>query len=268
MTTLTLPTPGVTARARDLLGSEWIKLRSVRSTYFSVLAAAVVSVGVGAIATGTVASNWPDMTAAQRAGVDPFRLSLAGIMIAQLAFGVLGVLAVTAEHGTGMIRVTFAAVPHRRSVLWAKAAMLTAVSVPLALLVSLTSFLLGQAELASTGVSASLSTPGALTAVSGGAGYLVVIALLGFGLGAVIRHSAGAISALFGLVLVLPMVSSSLPAPWDVRVGRLLPSLDQIISQHPSRPGVFPPGLSLLVCAVWAVAAGAVAMFLVTRRDA
>jgi hypothetical protein len=233
-----------------------------------MLAAVVVSIGVGAIASGAVASNWPHMTAAQRAGVDPFRLSLAGITIAQLAFGVLGVLAISSEHGTGMIRTTFAAVPHRRPVLLAKAWVLAAVSVPLALLVSLASFLIGQAELASTGVGASLSAPGALTAVFGGAGYLVVIALTGFGLGAVIRHSAGAISALFGLVLVLPMVSSALPSPWDVRVGRLLPNLDQIVSQHPPRPGVFPPALSLLVCAVWALAAGAVALTLVTRRDA
>jgi hypothetical protein len=84
----------------------------------------------------------------------------------------------------------------------------------------------------------------------------------------VIRHSAGAVSALFGLVLILPMVSSALPSPWDVRIGRLLPSLDQIVSQHPPRPGVFPPAASVLVCAVWALAATTAALLLVTRRDA
>jgi len=273
MTALTVPAAGVAApsartRARDLFGSEWIKLRSVRSTYFSMLAAAVLSIGVSAIACGTVASNWPHMSPADKAGFDPFRVSLAGLLIAQLAFGVLGVLAITSEHGTGMIRTTFAAVPHRRSVLLAKAAVLSVVAAPLALLLSFTAFGIGQAELASTGVSVSLSAPGAMTAVLGGAGYLMAVTLLGFGFGALIRHSAGAISGLFGLVLVLPMVAGTIPAPWDVRVGRLLPSLNEIVSRHVNLPGMFTPAASLLVCATWALAAVTAALLLVTRRDA
>ena len=167
-----------------------------------------------------------------------------------------------------MIRTTFAAVPHRRSVLFAKAAVLITVTVPLTLLLSFASFLIGQAELKSTGASVSLSAPGAMTAVLGGAGYLVAITLLGFGTGVLIRHSAGAITALVCLVLVLPMVAGTIPAPWDVRVGRLLPSLTEVVSRHLDLPGMFSSALSLLVAATWMLAALAAATFLVTRRDA
>jgi hypothetical protein len=112
-----------------------------------------------------------------------------------------------------------------------------------------------------------LSTPGAVTVVLASAGYLVAIALLGFGLGAMIRHSAGGITSLLGLVLVMPLISGALPAPWNVRVERLLPNVTEIVARH-ATDGMFSPGSALLVCAVWAAAALVGASFLVTRRDA
>ena len=273
MTTMTLQgqapaaTPGTVTRAWCLLGSEWIKLRSVRSTYLTMAAAAVASVGIGAISSAMV-SGYATTPPQVRAQFDSFSRTLSGLVFAQLAFGVLGALAISSEYGTGTIRTSLAAVPHRRSVLAAKAAVLAIAVTPLALVVSLASFLLGQALLHSNGVSATLATPGALTAVLGAAGYLIAVTLLGLGLGAVIRHSAGAITAVTGLVLLLPLALGQFPSPWNVRLERLMPYLSPVIARHVPAPGDFTPGIALLVTAAWTAGAVAAGLFLITRKDA
>ncbi len=124
-----------------------------------------------------------------------------------------------------------------------------------------------RAEPATTAHSAGLTVRGALRAVLGAALYMLIVTLIGVGLGAIIRHTAGAISALFGLVLVLPQLVIVLPQPWNSRVQRLLPELHSVITQHPVQ-GLFSPAVTLLVCAAWAVAALGTAGFLSTRRDA
>ena len=259
--------PGTATRARNLLASEWIKIRSVRSTYLTMAAAAVASIIIGAVSSAMV-SGYATTPPQVRAQFDSFARTLSGLVFAQLAFGVLGALAISSEYGTGMIRTSLVAVPHRRSVLAAKAAVLAIIVTPLALAISFASFLLGQEMLHSQGVSATLATPGALTAVLGAAGYLIAVTLLGLGLGAVIRHSAGAITALTGMVLLLPLALGEFPPPWNVRLERLMPDLSPIIARHVSAPGYFTPGIALLVSAVWTAAAVAAGLFLITRRDA
>ena len=111
MTTITASAP---ARARDLLAAEWIKLRSVRSTYLTLLFAAVAAVGVGYLVIRSQATHWATMTAQDRAYFDPVGEGFTGLGLAQLAFGVIGVLAISSEYTTGLIRTTFAAVPRRR----------------------------------------------------------------------------------------------------------------------------------------------------------
>jgi hypothetical protein len=113
MTGATVP---ITARARDLLASEWTKLRSIRSTYLVLLGSAAVAVAVGIFSAATVKTSKLDW-----ATFDPVQTSLAGLLVVQLAFGVFGALVITSEHATGTIRTTFAAVPRRRAVLAAKA---------------------------------------------------------------------------------------------------------------------------------------------------
>ena len=260
-------TPVTVTRARALLASEWIKLRSVRSTYLTMAAAVVASIGISAISSATV-SGYATAPPQVRAQFDPFARTLSGLAFAQLAFGVLGALAISSEYGTGMIRTSLAAVSNRRSVLAAKAAVLAIIVTPLALVVSFASFLLGQALLHSNKVSATLATPGALTAVLGAAGFLIAVTLLGLGLGAVIKHSAGAITAVTGMVLLLPLALGQFPPPWNVRLERLMPYLSPVISRHVSAPGEFTPGIALLVSAVWTAAAVAAGLFLITRRDA
>jgi hypothetical protein len=230
-------------------------------------AAAAASVGVGAVSSAMV-SGYATTPPQVRAQFDSFARTLSGLVFAQLAFGVLGALAISSEYGTGVIRTSLAAVPRRRSVLAAKAAVLAIIVTPLALVISFASFLLGQAMLQSNEVSATLTTPGALTAILGAAGYLVAVTLLGLGVGAVIRHSAGAITSIIGMVLLLPLALGEFPSPWNVRLERLMPYLSPVIARHVPAPGDFTPGVALLVTAVWTAAAVAAGLFLITRRDA
>jgi ABC-2 type transport system permease protein len=149
----------------DLVRSEWTRFRTVRSTMWALGLTVVIGVGISALATAETRSRWSTMSAASRASVDPTRLSLAGIFFCQLVLGVLGVLVVSGEYSTGTIRATFSAAPRRPLVLLAKVLVFGAVVLVISEAVSFCSFLLGQALLSAPAARASLSTPGAWTAV-------------------------------------------------------------------------------------------------------
>jgi len=195
--------------------------------------------------------------------------SFTGLGLAQLAFGALGVLVISSEYTTGLIRTTVAAVPRRRAVLAAKAAVVGAVTVLAGELIAFATFFAGQQALSAQHLNVSLAHPGALRGVLAAGFYLAVMAWVGLGLGAVIRHTAGAITAMVGVVFLLPQIVHALPAPWDTRIGRL--TLDgaaqQMIAQHP-HAGYFSAGPSFLIVAAYAAAAIAAAAFVITRRDA
>jgi hypothetical protein len=266
MTTVNVTMP---TRARNALASEWIKLRSVRSTYLVLLSAAAAAVGIGYLVTHADVTHWATMAPAAKAAFDPVYDSFTGLGLAQLAFGVLGVLMISSEHTTGLIRTTFAAVPRRRAVLTAKAAVVGAVSLLGGEMIAFATFFAGQGALSAKHLDVTLAHPGALRGVLAAGFYLAVMAWVGLGLGAVIRHTAGAITAMVGVVFLLPTVIKALPSPWDVRIGKY--SLDmaaqQMIAQHP-HPGCFSAGPSFLIVAAYAAAAITAAAFLITRRDA
>jgi hypothetical protein len=266
MTAITTSAP---ARARDALASEWIKLRSVRSTYLTVLLAAVAAVGIGYLVTRGHATHWSTMTAAAKTAFDPVNDSFTGLGFAQLAFGVVGVLAISSEYTTGLIRTTFAAVPRRRAVIAAKATVVGALTLLAGQLIAFATFLAGQQALSAQHANVTLAHPGALRGVLAAGFYLAVMAWLGLGLGAVIRHTAGAITAMIMVVFLLPHIIQALPAPWDIRIGKY--SLDiaaqQVIAQHPA-PGYLPAGPSFLILVGYAAAAITTAALLITRRDA
>ncbi len=262
----TAHTPAVAVRGLDALASEWIKLKSVRSTYLTMIAGAVVAVGIAAGTGATNAARWSHLSAGQRAGFDPLTVSLFGMILAQMAFGVLGVLAITSEHTTGMIRITFAAVPRRRAVLAAKAMVTGAVTLAIGMATAFAAFLTCQALLSRAHAGVSLAAPGALRAVLGAGCYMLIAAMIGAGLGAIIRHTAGAISALFGLLVVLPQLVIVFPAPWNGWIERWLPELHPVITQHPQN-GLFSPGITIAVGAAYAALALASAGWLITRRD-
>jgi ABC-type transport system involved in multi-copper enzyme maturation permease subunit len=244
-----------------VLLSEWTKFRSLRSTYVTLLIAAVTALGGSAIIT------FSQTQANQAAPFDP----VAGIFIGWvfypvLAIGILGVLTLTAEFSTGQIRLTFSAVPRRVTVLAAKAAVAGLAGLVLGEVLAFAA--LGIALVVSAGHPQETGLSGASIHVLAGGLSMCVAVLLGVGLGGIIRHTAGAIVAL-PAVLYLPLLVFALPAPWNDRIGRFTPmaSAYQLVTSHPSSQ-LFSPGLSLLVLIAWPAAALAAAAVVLTRRDA
>ncbi len=189
-----------------------------------MLAAVVFIVGLSILVPSVTVAHWPPHDPGEAAAFDPTSRSLAGIFLAQLAIGVLGVLLITGEYATGMIRATLAAVPSRLPVLWAKAAVFATVTLVLTVPSVLGAFLIGQSILKAKHLQTGLGDPGVLRAVLGAALYLTVIGLLGLGLGALLRNTAGGISALFGVLFVLPIIVRFLPASWADPIDKYLPS--------------------------------------------
>jgi ABC-2 type transport system permease protein len=248
--------------------SEWIKLRSLRSTVFSLLAAVVCTVGLGVLITALRANDFKN-NGGPGPGFDPALASLRGIYLAQLAVGVLGVLVITGEYSTGMIRATLSAVPRRLPVLWAKALVFSVVVFVVMGVASLLAFEGGQAMLHSAHVSVGLGSPGAGRAVLGGALYLTVVGLLGVGLGFLIRNTAGAIAALFGLVLVLPAIAQALPSSLYRDIFKFLPmpAGTQIMTTVKDST-LLKPWAGIGVFALYAVVAVAAGAFALRHRDA
>lgn len=264
MSTYQLSAPGI-------LRSEWVKLRSLRSSWISLLVAAVVTIGLGVLFS---ALRGHDL--AQHSGrfagevFDPAETSLRGIYLAQVAIGVLGVLLITGEYSTGMIRASLTAVPRRTPVLLAKAVVYAVASYVVAVFATIIAFVAGQAALSSYGFGISLSSPGALRAVFGGALYLMIVGLLGLGLGFALRNTGGAIATLFALLLILPALAQALPDSWQQHVDKYLPLTagTQIVVTRPQGPNLLPPWLGLLVLAGYAAAALVIGWIVLRRRDA
>ena len=265
MTITELPIDSTTVQApasvrSNLLRSEWAKIRTVRSSYWSLLVVLVAMSGLGAIISAT-------QTGPQGAGFDPVLSSLSGVLLAQLAIGVLGVLVITSEYSTGMIRSTFIAAPQRRSVIAAKAAVFGGAAFVVGTVASFITFFVGQAVMGSNGVS--LTAPGALRSVIGVGLYLGLLGVFAVGLGTIIRSSAGAIAALFGLLLVLPAVLEALPTSLRNSIEKVLPgNAGQAIFHTVKDASTLSPWLGLAVFALYALAALAISLVLVRRRDA
>jgi ABC-type transport system involved in multi-copper enzyme maturation permease subunit len=226
----------------------------------SVVVAVVGMIGLGAIVTASQSNP-------TTSGFDAVSISLTGVLLAQLAIGVLGVLLVTSEYSSGIIRSTFTAVPQRRSVIAAKAAVFAGVAFAVGIVASLVTFFVGQAILGSAG--ASLTSPGALRSVIGVGLYLGLLGVFAVGLGAVIRSTAGAVAALFGLILVLPGVFQALPSSISDSVDKFLPgNAGQAIFHTIRDTTTLSPWVGLGVFALYAGAALTAGLVLVRRRDA
>ena len=256
----------------DLARSEWTKLRTVRSTMWTLAITVLLGLGVSAIATAETRANWSTMSPASIRGFDPTSLSLIGIFIAQFAIGVFGVLVMSAEYSTGTVRAVFSAAPRRLNVLVAKILVFTAVAVVVAEFVAFASFFLGQALLTSPAIHATLATPGTLRAVVGCGLYITALGLLGLGLATIIRHSAGAISTFVGILLILPLVVQALPSSIAADVRRFLPDrigANMIASNGALHgTGLFSPWVGFLMLVGYAVAANILGAIFLTRRDA
>ena len=217
-----------------LLRSELLKLRSIPSTYVVIVSAVCVGLCVGALEMSSTSHHWLQLDPQDRAAFDPVADSFSGFQFAELAFGALGVLAVTTEYATGTMQATLVASPKRTQVYAAKLAALILVVAPICVASAFAAFILGQHAVEDRHLDVALSDPHVLRAVLGAALYLVVVALVGFGLGAVIRHTAGALTVMFALVFLAWPVAravesfSYLPDRW-----LLVNAADALVSIHP-----------------------------------
>ncbi|TFB51761.1 ABC transporter permease subunit [Cryobacterium tagatosivorans] len=251
-----------------ILRSEWIKLRTVRSTSWSYAIVVVISLGMAAIMSAALdlQDGGPMPAAVQAAFV--VQASTFGVFFGQLVVGVLGVLVVTGEYSTGMIRSTLTAVPRRLPALWAKAAVLFTATFVVGAIATLGSFLVAGPMLAGKGIHASLVDGAVIVPLLAGALYLALVAVFALGVGAILRNSAGGIAATLGMLLLLPIVLSMIPATW---ANDLVPYLISNAGTGMMASGgqaVMEPWQALLVVLGWLAVSLAGAALLLKRRDA
>ncbi|MFI1034278.1 ABC transporter permease [Streptomyces sp. NPDC020951] len=246
---------------------EWIKFWSLRSTFYTLAIAALVTVGLGLVSSMVVEGDGGNGPALD----DPTWNSLYGVTMAALATAVVGVLMATSEYATGTIRSTLSAVPARLPVLWAKVAVFTAGSFLFTFAAALTSFLAGQAILSARGLDgASLSDPGAFRAVVGAAVYLTGAGLIGLAVGSMLRNTAGAITAVVGALFLAPSVLRLLPGSVSDAISPYAPmnAAQSFITEQNLGSDALSPwaGLLVFVCYLVVLLTGAAA--LLKRRDA
>src|SRR6516162_4614377 len=308
------PLPPATGRAglRGAIASEFTKIRSVRSTYWTLAALLVVSVGVGAAITGGSAASFTH-NPANKAGFDATQASLAAFFeIGQLIIAVIAALAITSEYSTGMIRTSLTAQPRRGTVYAAKAIVLTSLTLIVSLVTSFIAFFVGQALLSSSGVSASLfhsvtipqnanvtcpqrgqvsdgsglppgckmvfsgtdviSPTTVLLAIIGCALFVTLVAIIAFGVGAIVRHTAGTIAIVIAALFIIPVLEHALPDNWHFDIMRFLPdAANQVVSAtigSNANSHLWPAWPQLGVTALWAVALIAAGSYLFRKRDA
>jgi ABC-2 type transport system permease protein len=261
--------------------SEFTKIRSVRSTYWTLLVMIIVCVGTGVLFSASNAAQVTGAaTAADRASAlanaraDAVTASLIGLLIGQLVIAVLGALTITSEYSTGMIRTSLTSMPRRGTVYAAKALVFGAVALVAGLVTSFASFFAGQAMLSGVHASATLGQPGVLRAVIGAGLFLAVCGLLSYGIGGMLRHSAGAIAASIGLLFVAWSLSQFLPGPpsgWfgQADIDKWIPfNAGGAIWEHISGVNLFSPWVGLAVFCGYAAATVVAGLVLFLRRDA
>lgn len=255
-----------TFKARRSAKAEWTKLRTLPSTWRTAVIAFVISVALGTILCISQVQQWKNMTPGQRQTFDPTSCSLFGVVfVGAVLLAALGVRAMTAEYATGMIRSTFVATPVRRRVLASKAGVIATFVFPVALLTSVVSFEVGQRVFTGKHLNVSLTHPGVLQAVVFGAVAVSLIAMLGVGLGGLIRHTAAATTA-----LVLVIVGG-------VTLGQLLPAglrqyvpgtaLQAAVTVNRSA-GLLRPSTAVVVLGIYAAIALIAASLRMSHSDA
>jgi ABC-2 type transport system permease protein len=268
---VTVPRLAVTGKVTQMrvVVSEWTKLHSLRSTRWSLLVAVVLTIGLPLLFATIVGSHWAHMRPQERANRHPLDVALAGVNLSQLAIAVLGVLIITGEYSTGMIRASMTAVPKRLPVLWAKLGVFAVVTFVLMVPSVFLAFWGSQAILNQHHIlQISLSHPGVMRSVIGGALYLVVLGLFALAIGAIVRNTAGGIATFVAIFFVIPPLMNVLPTSWNDAISKYLPDaagrdvFSLTHGVHDLAPG---PGFALF-CGYTLLGSASAAMVLV-RRD-
>jgi len=256
-------------QARVLL-SEFTKFRTVRSTVWTLLVAVVLMIGISALFSAVTASQYHTFSPADRATFNPVSISLSGMMFAVVAFGVLGVLMISGEYSTGMIRSSLTAVPRRLPVLWGKLAVFAGVIFSISLVASFICFFLGQALLNSHHLGVSIAAPGALRSIIGAALYGTVAGMIGVALGALFRNTAAGIATFAGVFFVIPPLTGLLPASISDHLSQYLPSYagDAVWGGARSVTNALSPWTGFAVLCGYAVVVIAAAALRLRRADA
>jgi len=255
-----------------LLLTEWIKIRSVRSTLWTLILLFVVTVGFTALLCLAISASWRQSRPATHASViaDPVGTILGtGLLFGQLAVCVLGVMIISSEYGSGTIRVSLLAVPRRWPMLTAKMLVFAVIVFVVGELAAFGSFFAGSAILHSH-VHVSLSDPGVTRAILGAGLYLTVLGWFSMAIGGLLRHTAGAITTAIGVVFVLPIIAAFLPASWGQHIHDYLPSSSgsMIAQAHQGVNQVLSPWQGFGVFCIWTALLLAAAFTLLQRRDA
>ncbi|MFF4118235.1 ABC transporter permease [Streptomyces sp. NPDC001714] len=272
------PSPEATQQTRPryrvtglrVLRSEWAKLWTLRSTWITL------AVGLASLIAFGVIAAWQYQSGGNSDGGGPdlkdstaLSLSLFGVFLAQMAFGILGVLVTAGEYSTGMIRSTLAAVPRRLPVLWSKSAVFGLVTFVLATIGAFVTFPIANHMVSGTAAHLSLSDSGVVRSLLGAGLYLGLIAVIGTALGALLRSVAGGISALVGILMLVPGLTSLLPNSWEDDVSRYLPSnAGESLYTLTHDAASLSPGAGLLVLLGWTALALAGAAYRLVRTDA
>jgi hypothetical protein len=255
--------PGWRLSTWGIVRSEWTKLWSLRSTWITLACAAALTLAFGTIASG---AYQPGDSGGEE--LDPVGLPLFGLSFTGLAVAILGVLIVTGEYSTGMIRSSMAAVPRRLPVLWAKTGVLTAVVLAIFVPVCFLTFLASQPFLSGTELAASLSDPGVTRAILGNAVFTAYAAVLGVTIGSLLRRSPGAIATYVGVVMMLPEFAGLLPWDWVDDVVRYMPfDVGESMGLAAPEGDALSTTASYLVMAAWTAVGLTAAGLLLRRRD-
>lgn len=247
------------------VAAEWTKIRTLRSTWTTLAGAALVSIMLGFVVPTTQIADWETLTAAQRADIEPISVSLVGVLFATILVGALAVRSITGEYTTGMIRLSFSAIPHRRRVVLAKTGIIAALAFPAALVGNVVAFLLGQSVFAKEGIDVSITDPGAARAVLLGSAAVSVVAVLGIGLGSLMRRTTGATVLLAVAIVGSQIFSEAVPEG----ARRYLPgaALQAVVSGD-TASDLLSPWAALAMLTTYAVVALVAALALIERRDA
>jgi ABC-2 type transport system permease protein len=254
-----------------VIRSEWTKLYSVRSTLWSLLAAVFFTIMLPVLFALVISAHWSHMRPGQQAQHhDPLTIALAGVNLSQLAISILGVLVITGEYSTGMIRSTMAAVPKRLPALWAKAIVFALVTFVLMVPSVFIAYFASQAIVGHIALlHTSLSDPGVVRTVLGGALYLTVFGVFALALGAITRNTAAGIASIVALFFVIPpILELGLPASWNNAISPYLPSnAGRDIFDLTTGSGSFSPWGGFALFVGYTAIALAIAAGLLTSRD-
>ncbi|GGV26125.1 ABC transporter permease [Actinomadura cremea] len=256
-------------RFGHVLAAEWTKIRTVKSTFWTLLAGAVVLIGFSALWALAFGATFDQMSDTEQATFTPMMPIQVAFYFAMVVFGALGVLVITAEYSTGMIRTALTSVPRRAHYLAAKTLVLALVVLVVGVAVTFASFFVAQPLLAGKDLHGSIGDPGVLRSVVGGGLWLMLIAVMALAVGTLLRHTAGSVVLVFVVLFVLGIAGGFLPGSWGENVNRYLPSnAGSAILSPAQQPGQLAPWSGLVVFAIYTAVLLAAALILFERRDA